>query len=51
MQGRDRFIQNLLDTIDEMIENIDERETIDSDFNIARELAEQLREEISSLQE
>jgi hypothetical protein len=49
MQGREAFIDDLLHKIDSMISSIEERELLEEDLSIARELAEQLREEIESL--
>lgn len=51
MLGRDIFIDDLLDKIDTMIAAIEDREHEDADLNIARELAEQLYEEVESLQQ
>lgn len=51
MQGKDAFIQELLQRIDAMIASIEDRETMDDDLSITRELAEQLREEVLSLEE
>jgi len=51
MEGRDDIIEALLSSIDEMIDVIDEQEATDSDFNLVRAIAEQLRDEIDALQE
>jgi hypothetical protein len=51
MQGRNIFLEELLSRIDSMISAIEGREVIDPDLSIARELAEQLREEVESLQD
>lgn len=50
MQGRDAVLESLLETIDGMLESIEEREPIEPDFALVREYAEQLREEVESLQ-
>lgn len=50
-QEREMFLQDLLEKIDVMIATIEEREVIEPDFAVVREYAEQLREEIDSLQE
>lgn len=51
MQGRENFLQELVEKVDRMIEVIEERENIEPDFSFVREYAEQLREELKSLQE
>lgn len=51
MQGRETFLQELVEKIDGMIEVIEERENIEPDFSFVREYAEQLREELRSLQD
>lgn len=51
MQGRDDFIEDLLHKIDSMIHSIEDRETMEEDLSIARELAEQLKDEVQSLQD
>lgn len=51
MEPREEFIENLIDTVNEIISAIDDREIIDTDFIIARELADQLRTEIEDLLE
>lgn len=51
MQGRDIFIEELIHRVDAIISMVADRETVEDDFSIARELAEQLREEVESLQE
>lgn len=50
-QEREILLQDLLDKIDDMIATIEEREVVEPDFAVVREYAEQLREEISALQE
>lgn len=50
MQGRDLFLNELLEKLDDIIDSIEEREMIEDDFSITRELAEQLRDEVQSLQ-
>jgi len=51
MQGRDIFLDELIDKIDSMIQSIEDREMMEEDLSIARELAEQLKDEVQSLQE
>lgn len=51
MQGRNIFLDELLSKLESMISVIEEREIVDPDLSIARELAEQLREEVESLQD
>lgn len=51
MQGREILLRSLLETIDGMLERIEEREPMEPDFALVREYAEQLREELESLQE
>lgn len=51
MQGREVFLQELIEKINLMIESIEEREVVEPDFAVVREYAEQLREEIDSLQD
>jgi hypothetical protein len=50
MQGRVTFVEDLLENMETMINSIEEREVIEPDFNIIRELAEQLRGEIEALE-
>ena len=50
MQGREVFLESLLETLDGMIETIEEREPVEPDFALVREYAEQLKEEVQSLQ-
>lgn len=51
MQGREIFLDELIHKIDAMIHTIEEREVMEEDLTLARELAEQLREEVQSLQD
>lgn len=48
---RTRLIEELNETIDQMISSIEDYETLDPDFAQVRDVAEQLREEIKSLQD
>ena len=50
VQGRREILQELEDTIERVINLIEERESVEPDFAIVRELAEQLGEEIEALQ-
>lgn len=47
--GREAYLTALLETIDEMVESIEDREPVEPDFALVREFAEQLREEVQSL--
>ena len=47
--GRRAFIEELIETIESVVVDIEERESIEPDLAIARELAEQLREELETL--
>jgi hypothetical protein len=49
MQGRTEYVNELLASIEEMSASIEERESMESDFSIAREIIEQLREEVDYL--
>ena len=51
MQGKADFLEQLLSSLNGIIDEIDEREQMESDWIVARELAEQLRDEVESLQE
>lgn len=51
MEDREEFIYNLLENIEEMIRTIEDKEVDDEEFSMAREIAEQLRTEIESLQD
>jgi len=51
MPSRDVFIEELLETLNGMILNIEEKEIENQDFSLVREIAEQLREEVEALQE
>lgn len=50
MTDREAFLESLLETLDGMIETIEEREPVEPDFALVREFAEQLRDEVESLQ-
>ena len=51
MVGRAKFIAELHETLHVLCADIEERETIDPDLAIIRELAEQMMEEVESLSE
>jgi hypothetical protein len=51
MTERDDIIEQLLKSIEEMVNIIEEQESTDPDFGLVREIAEQLRDEIDALQE
>ncbi len=51
MQGRTAFVESLAETMLLVINNIEEREPVEPDLAIVRELAEQLLEEVESLDE
>lgn len=51
MVGRQQFIEQLIETVELLITDIEDRETIDPDLAIVREFAEQLLEEVESLDE
>ena len=51
MSGRKPIVEELIESIDAMLEVIEEQEIIEPDYAVAREVAEQLREELSDLQE
>ena len=51
MQGRNEFLDELIHKIDAMIESIEDREMMEGDLHLTRELAEQLRDEVESLQD
>ncbi len=50
-QGRHEFLFDLIEVVDEMADGIAEREVLEPDLAIVRELAEQLREELHSLKD
>ena len=50
MQGRVAFVEELIETMNLMIHEIEERESVEPDLALMRELAEQLREEIETLE-
>ena len=49
MVSRNDVIENLIETLDEVIDSIEEQEVDDSDFHHVRQLAENLRDELDSL--
>jgi hypothetical protein len=51
MEERDDFLEELVGKINSMINSIEELELMESDLSVARELAEQLRDEVQSLQD
>lgn len=51
MQGREAFLQELVEKLNGMIDAIENREVEEPDFGLVREFAEQLREEVESLRE
>lgn len=51
MLGRTAILNTLLGAIEDMLSQIEENEHLEPDFAVMRELAEQLKEEIESLQE
>lgn len=50
MQGRVAFVEELLETMTGMINEIEDREAVEPDLHIVRELAEQLRLELETLE-
>lgn len=50
-QGRHEFIFDLIESVDNMADVIADREVVEPDLGIVRELAEQLREELHALKE
>lgn len=51
VQGRHEFLYDLIENVDVMADLIAERESVEPDLAIVRELAEQLREELHALKE
>lgn len=51
MQGREIVLEDLMQTVNGMLEEIELREPTEPDFAIVREIAEQLKEELESLQD
>lgn len=51
IHSRRDFIENLIDIVNEIISIIDDREILDADFVLVREITEQLRAEIEALNE
>lgn len=50
-QGREVFLDELMLTLEKMINDIEEREVVEPDFQHVRDCAEDLKEEVRSLQE
>ena len=50
-QGRTEFIYDLIENVDNMAGVIADREIVEPDLGIVRELAEQLREELHALRD
>lgn len=50
-QGRTEFIYDLIENVDSMADTIADREIVEPDLGIVRELAEQLREELHALRD
>lgn len=48
---REEFIYHLLETMEDMIRTLEDKEGDDEQFSAARDLAEQLRTEIETLQD
>jgi len=51
MIGRESVIDELIENVDSMLGIIEDQETLESEFALVREVADQLREEIVALQE
>ncbi len=51
MIGRKSVIDELIENVDSMLDIIEDQETLESEFALVREVADQLREEIVALQE
>ena len=49
MQGRGAFVEALAEMMMKVINDIEERESVEPDLAIVRELVEQLLEEVDSL--
>ena len=49
MDEKEVIITQLVDSIEEMIDKLEEKERDDEDFTIPREIAESLREELNDL--
>jgi len=49
MQAREIILEELTETLNNMILSIEEREAAEPDFAVVRELAEQLKEEVEAL--
>lgn len=50
MQEQNDFITQVLETTEELVLKIEDREEIDPEWNAVREAAENLREELRALQ-
>lgn len=51
MSTRENVLDELIESVNNMIETISEQEMHDADLVIAREVAEQLKEELTSIQQ
>jgi len=51
MNGREIIVQELIEELDGMLRVLEEQEEIEPEFAMAREMADQLRQEIAALQE
>jgi len=49
MLSRNNFIDEILETLNTMIMSFEEREIVDSDFSIPREMVEELYNELDAL--
>ena len=50
MQGRVQFLEEMIEQIAAIIGEIEEREAVEPDLHIVRDLAEQLKEELDTLE-
>lgn len=51
MNGRQELIDELIESIDNMLDVIEKQETVEPEFGLAFEVANQLREEMVALQD
>ena len=51
MNGKENLIQELVDTLDKMLVIIEDQAIVEPEFESIRETAEQLREEITALED
>ncbi len=51
MNGRETLILELIDVLDNMLDIIEEQEIVEPEFATVRGTADQLREELTNLQE